>query len=67
MVEKCKCRILTVGCDEGVIIDYCPLHKSAPDLYEALKNFIWDSKQGAMPTKEDIEFAEKILAKVEGK
>ena len=40
---------------------------AAPILYEALKNFVWDLKQGAMPTKEDIEFVEKILAKVESK
>lgn len=36
-----------------------------PDLYEALKDLLWDLKQGAVPN--DLTFIEEALAKAEGK
>ena len=35
VIKACKCMVKK---DDGqVYIDYCPKHKAAPDLYEALK------------------------------
>lgn len=56
----CGCR-MGVGRRAG--FHYCPLHKAAPDLYEALKDVLWDLKQGAIPN--DLTFIEQALAKAE--
>ena len=40
----CGCKIRY---DRGVVyyIDYCPKHKAAPDMYEALKGFLYNFMQ----------------------
>ena len=34
---ECGCKVVVIGELTNVKIVYCPLHKSAPDMYEALK------------------------------
>ena len=38
---------------------------AGPAMYEALKDLLWDLKQGAIPN--DLTFIEEALAKAEGK
>ena len=59
--KSCGCRIFKDT--EGKFdIDYCPLHKSAEELYEALK---WIRKHRALPIDKAIT-VDKALAKAEG-
>ena len=43
-------------------IEYCPKHKAAPDMYEALREIV-----GNLVNPSDIEIGTKALAKAEGK
>jgi len=66
---KCACRV--IGNDS---IDYCPLHKSAPDLYEACHIAINEIERLAMVTGYEgeahyprIAQIKQALSKVESK
>ena len=50
-------------------IDYCPLHKVAPDMYEALKATRWAIVHRDIPMNYDqlLRGIEQALAEVEGK
>lgn len=78
MEYKCGCKtfIDTDRASLGYQIEYCPKHKSAPDLYEALKsltdgytNALEACKKQGFNFKEepDWETARQAIAKAEGK
>jgi len=43
---KCGCYVVIAPDQKGYGIVYCPLHKSAPDLYEATRWVLEDHKDG---------------------
>ncbi len=55
---SCGCSIFKVK--HNVIIDYCPKHKAAPDMYEALKGLL---KLGDTP---DLSDPRKTLREIHG-
>ena len=57
---ECKCRADNTT---GEIV-YCPLHKAAPDMYEALEKLV-DLSRPLL--REDMAEGNKALAKAEGK
>ena len=63
---KCGCNVVLTGGGQWRI-SYCPLHKSAPDLYEALKDLL-DGLGNPMEITpyELVEKASQALSKVEG-
>lgn len=67
---SCGCYVAQWG-DSSCGIEYCPKHKAAPELYEALKaiDYIWRNNTPAFKgQKEDAkELLLKALAKVEGR
>ena len=50
---KCKCRVNHLGYAEA-IIEYCPKHKAAPDMYEALKNLVNNLPESALEEAREI-------------
>lgn len=64
---KCGCIVKITDVNLEATIYYCPLHKSAPRLYEALKNLLAVSRAGAFLSNRDIEQAEQALASIESK
>lgn len=75
--SECDCCIVKESIAAGLLIEYCPLHKSASDLYEALR-ITTEILSYWMPRikeqiGEDILYqaelrkAHKALAKAEGK
>ena len=69
----CGCKLIEVGHEAGKTkvvydsIEYCPKHKAAPDMYEALKaslKLINDVTSGGSKTKKLIKQA---LSKADGK
>jgi len=61
----CGC-IVAIDYDETPKIIYCPMHKAAPKLYEALKAIIQeDCADGA--SERTVHKGAKALAKAEGK
>ena len=68
----CGCEVI-VATNGSVMLTYCPLHKSAPDLYEALEAITSRLKLRSVGSFElpadgkAIKQAELALAKVEGK
>ncbi len=58
---NCGCKVIS-GILCGNTIEYCPLHKSAPELYEALEETLIFTKQD-----DRVHFkVEQALAKAEG-
>lgn len=68
---ECGCRIWISEYDGKATIHYCPKHKSAPDLYEALKEITTIEQSNVPYDKYDvlgaINIAKKALAKADGK
>ena len=69
---ECGCKVVS-GFLCGNTIEYCPLHKSAPELYEALKDIlpVIQAIRGAdamdrASTKVVTEVIKKVLSKAEG-
>lgn len=64
---QCGCRV--VGDNAGCYtIEYCPKHKAAPELYEALKLLVTMFRSDDYQDwRNSIEIAEKAIAKAEGK
>ena len=63
---ECGCRITSKKHFSS--IDYCPLHKSAPDLYEALEKIITAEDEGfEVLGYGRSQNARKAIAKAEGK
>ena len=62
-------RVMNCGCIVGLDYDgtlkvfYCPKHKAAPELYEALKEMLYDD----IPGTQAIRLAEVAIAKAEVK
>lgn len=86
MTEKCGCKVEMVAIDKDHTIftfrfDYCPLHKAAGDLLEALKvvKLFFDKLNDGLPIDDPISVIRKkfhkpildtinpIIAKAEGK
>ncbi len=63
---ECGCKITTDKSYPSV--EYCPLHKSASDLYEALKEVLNDANNGSFTSLAGSvqKLGEQALAKVEG-
>ena len=63
MAKVCPC-----GCavDKHYGIHYCPKHKAAPDMYEALKELLWiaEATHGA---QDRVLQAKQALSKAEGR
>ena len=38
---ECGCKIVVVGQLTDALINYCPKHEAAPELYKALKELVW--------------------------
>ena len=68
--EECGCKVVSLFLT-GNTIEYCPKHKAAPDLYEALKSFdryISESYPDNMKYKAyAVEQMEKALARANDK
>ena len=68
--EECGCRI-NQAYNEEPFISYCPLHESAPALYEALerikKNCFKDKRGAYWIGRVDMANVEETLDKTEGK
>lgn len=66
----CGCRIKIVGDLHTSAIEYCPKHKAAPDMYEALKALMkeyWMDTQPDETATNNWSNAQKALAKAEGR
>ena len=73
----CGCQVREVpyevikGLANATVIEYCPKHKAAPDMYEALTRFLESSACTNNCDPDDMtcdtNFAKKALAKAEGK
>lgn len=62
-VEKCGCYI-QLDRDDNAWIVYCPLHKSAPDLYGALKELMERFNGGVrFPLQSTCDKANQALSK----
>ncbi len=63
----CGCFIFKE--DGKVFIEYCPKHKAAPDMYEALKMITRGERRDGNYTRQDaiafLGLAQKALAKVD--
>ena len=46
---ECGCKVVVIGELTNAVINYCPKHKAAPDMYGALKemldNMTWSSRE----------------------
>ena len=63
---ECGCRIAHLGIDK-LEIEYCPLHKAAPDLYEACKEMIAVlTLYGSEKPEPEFSRMKQAIAKVEG-
>uniref|UniRef100_A0A6M3JJY9 Uncharacterized protein n=1 Tax=viral metagenome TaxID=1070528 RepID=A0A6M3JJY9_9ZZZZ len=60
---KCGCMV-AMDYNNMVQVDYCPKHKSAPDMYEALRKL---TDLGRPLSREDIDEGNRALAKADGK
>ena len=47
---ECGCKIVVIGKSDNAEIHYCPLHKSAPTIHEALKSVLDDANNGSFTT-----------------
>ncbi len=67
MEYQCTCQVVEVEYGETEIV-YCPLHKSAPELYEALKEVLNDANNGSFTSLAGSvqKLGEQALAKAEG-
>jgi len=69
MMSDCKCRPHVIISDTGIIdarIEYCPKHKAAPELYEALEA-LWPYIDGAANVHIDAQNkAQAALALADG-
>jgi len=64
---QCGCKLKQLG-HVITAIEYCPLHKSAPDLYEALKELVKVVDDDSYDIDSfTTQPAKRALAKVEGK
>ena len=64
----CHCSLSRTGLGDEIDIDYCPLHKAAPDLYEACIiacGFLACYEDKAH--KEVAQIVRQAIAKAEGK
>lgn len=63
----CGCTIAVLNSGEGVIT-YCPKHKAAPDMCEALKEIVSDLTDigDCRVTNHSFNLAQQALAKAEG-
>ena len=76
MMSDCKCRPHVIISDTGIIdarIEYCPKHKAAPEMYEALKklrNPSYDPGRGSGAHRDDfwkaMDMATKAIALADG-
>lgn len=68
--EECGCKLKQLG-HVITAIEYCPLHKSAPDLYEACKSVVEyrDELSYGNPVALNLVLrrVNQAIAKVEGK
>lgn len=63
----CGCKADTTFNPENYTIIFCPLHKSAPDLYEALKELLPLTVGCWRHGRPEFDRTRKALAKAEGK
>lgn len=59
----CGCEAKQVGCNAVHIIEYCPKHKAAPDMYEALEAVYKDAIPDKRISMATLEKTIKALAK----
>lgn len=64
---KCGCVIRRNDTALDYWVDYCPLHKSAPDLYKALHLTYLDLVKNGQITAPIENVIKQALAKAEGK
>ena len=68
---ECGCKVVVMGELTNALINYCPKHKAAPDMYEALKltkkTVITKTEDGYLITYDALRAIIKALAKAEGK
>ena len=71
VAESCGCEVRYHYESEARIVAYCPLHKAAPDMYKALKQWMvyLDTRDPAnmIAKKHAYNLTEQALASAEGK
>ena len=67
----CGCNVRTEYIDTGIggydehHIDYCPMHKAAPELLQMVKEFIQDYQEMGIGDKQTVLNAQVIITKAE--
>lgn len=68
--HDCGCQIRQLqhsasaySCVEGYTINYCPKHKAAEDMYEALKDIIEQAEKSHLPIGVDLADSIRVFGK----
>lgn len=66
----CGCQIRQIQNDnftDSYVLEYCPKHKAALEMYEALELVLWDLEDEGEVTMPTVDIINKAKAKAEGK